>query len=122
MFVGDTFTNFAGITFAVSAILGHFSKTLMLLLVPQLLNTLISLPQLLRIIPCPRHRLPRFDPATGLMHPSRVNDKGNVYHTNMINSTYVCVCVCVCLSVCVSVCGVSLRRWSLFPFSDARAA
>ena len=38
IFVGDTFTHFAGMTFAVAAILGHFSKTLLLLFVPQILN------------------------------------------------------------------------------------
>lgn len=35
MFVGDTFTYFAGMTIAVAGILGHFSETLLLFLVPQ---------------------------------------------------------------------------------------
>lgn len=85
VFVGDTFTYFAGMrrpslslsfaslvapnvidkgmTLAVAGILGHFSKTLMLFFIPQLLNFLISLPQLAntRWLPCPRHRLPRYD-------------------------------------------------------------
>lgn len=34
----------------------------------QVLNFAYSLPQLFKIVPCPRHRLPRFDPATGLLH------------------------------------------------------
>ena len=61
IFVGDTYTTFAGIVFAVCAILGHFSKTLMLFFVPQLINFLMSLPQILGFIYCPRHRMPSFD-------------------------------------------------------------
>ena len=36
-----------------------------LFLVPQGLNFLYSLPQLLRLVPIPRHRMPSFDPSTG---------------------------------------------------------
>ena len=59
VFVGDTFCYFAGMTFAVVGILGHFSKTMLLFFMPQVFNFLYSLPQLLHIIPCPRHRMPR---------------------------------------------------------------
>uniref|UniRef100_A0A8C2R5N8 UDP-N-acetylglucosamine--dolichyl-phosphate N-acetylglucosaminephosphotransferase n=1 Tax=Capra hircus TaxID=9925 RepID=A0A8C2R5N8_CAPHI len=55
VFVGDTFCYFAGMTFAVVGILGHFSKTMLLFFMPQVFNFLYSLPQLLHIIPCPRH-------------------------------------------------------------------
>ncbi|XP_063291870.1 UDP-N-acetylglucosamine--dolichyl-phosphate N-acetylglucosaminephosphotransferase [Pelobates fuscus] len=65
VFVGDTFCYFAGMTFAVVGIVGHFSKTMLLFFIPQVLNFLYSLPQLFHIIPCPRHRLPRLDPSTG---------------------------------------------------------
>ncbi|KAH0972326.1 hypothetical protein GBA52_024482 [Prunus armeniaca] len=47
-FVGDTYTYFAGMTMAVAGILGHFRC-------------------LAGIVPCPRHRLPKFDPGTGLL-------------------------------------------------------
>ena len=72
VFVGDTFCYYAGMTFAVVGILGHFSKTLLLFFLPQLLNFVLSLPQLAKIVPCPRHRLPAFNAATGLLEPSRV--------------------------------------------------
>lgn len=65
VFVGDTFCYFAGMTFAVVGILGHFSKTMLLFFIPQVANFIYSLPQLFRFIPCPRHRLPRFNPDTG---------------------------------------------------------
>mmetsp|Transcript_39759 Transcript_39759/g.66701 ORF Transcript_39759/g.66701 Transcript_39759/m.66701 type:complete len:404 (-) Transcript_39759:678-1889(-) len=68
VFVGDTFTYFAGMTFAVVGILGHFSETLLLFFVPQLINFVYSIPQLFKIVPCPRHRLPKLDPDTGLLH------------------------------------------------------
>jgi UDP-N-acetylglucosamine--dolichyl-phosphate N-acetylglucosaminephosphotransferase len=70
VFVGDTYCYFAGMVFAVVGILGHFSKTLLLLFIPQIFNFIYSAPQLFRLIPCPRHRLPRFNARTGLMEPS----------------------------------------------------
>jgi UDP-N-acetylglucosamine--dolichyl-phosphate N-acetylglucosaminephosphotransferase len=70
VFVGDTYCYFAGMTFAVVGIHGHFSKTLLLLFIPQILNFVYSLPQLLKLVPCPRHRLPRVDPRTRLLAAS----------------------------------------------------
>lgn len=35
VFVGDTFTYFAGMALAVAGILGHFSETLLLFFIPQ---------------------------------------------------------------------------------------
>ncbi|KAK0620282.1 glycosyl transferase family 4-domain-containing protein [Immersiella caudata] len=70
VFVGDTYCYFAGMVFATVAILGHFSKTLILLLLPQGFNFIYSTPQLFGLVPCPRHRLPRFNARTGLMEPS----------------------------------------------------
>lgn len=70
VFVGDTYCYFAGMVFAVDAILGHFSKTLLLLLIPQIFNFAYSAPQLFGVVPCPRHRLPHFNARTGLLEPS----------------------------------------------------
>lgn len=70
VFVGDTYCYFAGMSFAVMGILGHFSKTLLLLFLPQVFNFLYSMPQLFKAVPCPRHRLPRCDPKTRLLHSS----------------------------------------------------
>ena len=54
VFVGDTFCYFAGMTFAMVSILGHFSKTILLFFAPQIFG----------FIHCPRHRLPRFNDKT----------------------------------------------------------
>lgn len=70
VFVGDTYCYFAGMVFAVVGILGHFSKTLLLFLVVQIANFVYSVPQLFHLVPCPRHRLPRFNEKDGLMYPS----------------------------------------------------
>ena len=70
VFVGDTYCYFAGMVFAIVGILGHFSKTLLLLFIPQIFNFVYSAPQLFHLIPCPRHRLPRFNSRTGLLEPS----------------------------------------------------
>lgn len=67
VFVGDTFCYFAGMTFAVVGILGHFSKTMLLFFLPQIANFLYSCPQLFRFVPCPRHRLPKFQAETDLL-------------------------------------------------------
>ena len=70
VFVGDTFCYFAGMSFAVVGILGKFSKTVLLFFVPQIFNFVYSLPQLMRWVPCPRHRLPRFEQSAGVLYPS----------------------------------------------------
>ncbi|CDW76986.1 udp-n-acetylglucosamine--dolichyl-phosphate n-acetylglucosaminephosphotransferase-like [Stylonychia lemnae] len=64
VFVGDTFCYFAGMTFAVVGILGHFSKTMLLFFIPQVFNFILSAPQIFGIIHCPRHRLPKFNHET----------------------------------------------------------
>lgn len=51
-------------TFAVVGILGHFSKTILLFFIPQIFNFLYSVPQLFKFVPCPRHRLPKFNSKT----------------------------------------------------------
>jgi UDP-N-acetylglucosamine--dolichyl-phosphate N-acetylglucosaminephosphotransferase len=70
VFVGDSFTYLAGMSLAVPGILGHFSKTLMLFFLPQLINFTISIPQLIGIVPCPRHRTPKFNPETNKLEPT----------------------------------------------------
>lgn len=77
MFIGDTFNYFSGMTFAVVGILGHFSKTILLFFIPQVINFVYSVPQLFHFIPCPRHRLPKFDPETGLVNYSKTTFKEN---------------------------------------------
>ncbi|XP_071055787.1 UDP-N-acetylglucosamine--dolichyl-phosphate N-acetylglucosaminephosphotransferase [Onthophagus taurus] len=64
VFVGDTFCYVSGMTFAVVGILGHFSKTTLLFFIPQVINFLYSVPQLFHLVPCPRHRLPKFNSRT----------------------------------------------------------
>lgn len=68
-------------TFAVVGILGHFSKTLILFFIPQIINFLYSIPQLFKFVPCPRHRLPKYDPNTDLLHISTTE-----FHKNELNA------------------------------------
>lgn len=72
VFVGDTYCYFAGMVFVVVSILGHFSKTLILLLLPQIFNFVYSAPQIFHLIPCPRHRLPRYNANRDVLEPSMV--------------------------------------------------
>ena len=82
VFVGDTYTYFAGMTLGVVGTLGHCSETLLLFFLPQVLNFLYSVPQLFKIVTCPRHRLPVFDPKTGLLHPSKATETR--YNMNLV--------------------------------------
>uniref|UniRef100_A0A0M3INM1 UDP-N-acetylglucosamine--dolichyl-phosphate N-acetylglucosaminephosphotransferase n=1 Tax=Ascaris lumbricoides TaxID=6252 RepID=A0A0M3INM1_ASCLU len=77
VFVGDTFCYWAGMTLASTCILGHFSKTMALFLVPQIFNFLYSTPQLFHLVPCPRHRLPKFDAQTDTVGMSFATFKSN---------------------------------------------
>ncbi|KDQ62573.1 hypothetical protein JAAARDRAFT_149546 [Jaapia argillacea MUCL 33604] len=70
-FPGDTFCYVAGMAFAVVGIQAHFSKTLLLFFMPQIFNFVLSCPQIFGLVPCPRHRVPRFDANTNLLHPSK---------------------------------------------------
>lgn len=97
VFVGDTFTYFAGMTLAVAGILGHLSETLLLFFVPQILNFLYSVPQLFKIVPCPRHRLPRYDPDTGLLHATP--------NMNLVNLTLRLFGPCTEEALCVRLLG-----------------
>uniref|UniRef100_A0A915PUT0 UDP-N-acetylglucosamine--dolichyl-phosphate N-acetylglucosaminephosphotransferase n=1 Tax=Setaria digitata TaxID=48799 RepID=A0A915PUT0_9BILA len=75
VFVGDTFCYWAGMTLASACILGHFSKTMALFLVPQVINFIYSAPQLLHLVPCPRHRLPKYNSKTNTVDMSTVEFK-----------------------------------------------
>jgi len=85
VFVGDTFCYFSGMTFAVIGIHGHFSKTLLLLFLPQIVNFVYSIPQLFKFVPCPRHRLPRVDPLSKLMSHSAFPCQREEYRMLKVN-------------------------------------
>jgi len=115
VFVGDTFCYFAGMTFAMSAILAHFSEILLLFFIPQLINFIYSIPQLIGIVPCPRHRLPRFNRDTGKLEAIYSN-------LNLVNLTLritgplterqLCIVLCTLQAFCCAT-GLLLRAWAL---------
>lgn len=72
-FVGDTFTLTAGATIAAAGILGHFSEMTLLFMTPQVINFVLSIPQLIGIVPCPRHRLPKLNKDTGKLEGIKTN-------------------------------------------------
>jgi UDP-N-acetylglucosamine--dolichyl-phosphate N-acetylglucosaminephosphotransferase len=65
-FPGDTLCYLTGMAFAVVGILGHYSKTLLLLFIPQIFNFVLSCPQIFGLVHCPRHRMPQY---AALCHP-----------------------------------------------------
>lgn len=109
VFVGDTFCYFAGMVFAVVGILGHFSKTLLLFFVPQVINFLWSIPQLFKIVPCPRHRLPKYNPDTGLMQPSTFECKAGEHlwlkKLNCLDPTSKSIPNMTVINLCLSIFG-----------------
>ncbi|GMH08145.1 hypothetical protein Nepgr_009985 [Nepenthes gracilis] len=113
VFVGDTYTYFAGMTMAVVGILGHFSETLLIFFLPQVLNFLLSLPQLAGIIPCPRHRLPRFDPQTGLLTGTNDGTLVNFFLRQFGRMTEESLCISLLVFQAISCCFCFLLRWVL---------
>ncbi|GJQ12081.1 hypothetical protein GpartN1_g3872.t1 [Galdieria partita] len=115
VFVGDTFCYFSGMTFAMAAILAHFSEILLLFFIPQLINFIYSIPQLIGIVPCPRHRLPRLNRQTGKLEAIRSN-------LNLVNLTLwiigplterqLCIVLCSFQAFCCAM-GLLLRVWAL---------
>ena len=125
VFCGDTYCYFAGMTFAVVGILGHFSKTLLLFFIPQIINFLWSVPQLFKFVPCPRHRLPAFNAETGKMEPSTFECKPDELKwlkritfqdtraTKMSNMTLINLCLQVCgpmteKTLCTTLLGIQI--------------
>ena len=116
VFVGDTYTLFAGAALASAGILGHYSETLLLFLLPQVFNFLYSVPQLAGWVPCPRHRLPVLDPRTGLLSP-----KPGAPDLNLLNLTLRAFGPCGENALCcrvlalqgLSCAGAFALRWAL---------
>ncbi|KAL6997556.1 UDP-N-acetylglucosamine--dolichyl-phosphate [Sarracenia purpurea var. burkii] len=113
VFVGDTYTYFAGMTMAVAGILGHFSETLLIFFIPQVLNFLLSLPQLSGYIPCPRHRLPRFDPQTGLLTGTNDGTLVNLFLRQFGTMSEKSLCILLLVFQTVGCCFCFLLRWFL---------
>ncbi|RYR69004.1 hypothetical protein Ahy_A03g015517 [Arachis hypogaea] len=113
VFVGDTFTYFAGMTMAVVGILGHFSETLLIFFLPQVLNFLMSLPQLFGFIPCPRHRLPRFDPQTGLLTGTKDGTLVNFFLRNLGRKSEKALCIYLLGFQAIACCFCFLLRYFL---------
>ncbi|KAL8142972.1 hypothetical protein V2J09_016004 [Rumex salicifolius] len=113
VFVGDTYTYFAGMTMAVVGVLGHYSETLLIFFLPQVLNFLLSLPQLAGIIPCPRHRLPRFDPQTGLLTGTKDGTLVNVFLRLFGRRSEQSLCVLLLVFQALGCAFCFLLRWLL---------
>jgi len=84
VFVGDSYTLFAGMCFGLVGLSYYLNYTLFWMLLPQTFNFCYSLPQLLKFQPCPRHRLPKYDPDTDKLYPSEFNGKMNKTLLNAI--------------------------------------
>ncbi|XP_048127116.1 UDP-N-acetylglucosamine--dolichyl-phosphate N-acetylglucosaminephosphotransferase-like [Rhodamnia argentea] len=113
VFVGDTYTYFAGMTMAVVGILGHYSETLLIFFLPQILNFLLSLPQLAGFVKCPRHRLPRFDPQSGLLTGTNDGTLVNFFLRAFGRKTEKSLCILLLLFQAMACCFCFLLRWLL---------
>ncbi|KAK9289493.1 hypothetical protein L1049_007648 [Liquidambar formosana] len=113
VFVGDTYTYFAGMTMAVVGILGHFSETLLIFFIPQVLNFLLSLPQLSGYVKCPRHRLPRFDPQTGLLTGTDDGTLVNLFLRKFGRMSEKSLCILLLVFQAIGCCFCFVLRWFL---------
>lgn len=66
LFVGDSWCYLSGAFFV--AVAQHETETLAIMMLPQIVNTLFSLPELLG--ECPRHRMPKYDGNNDVLVPS----------------------------------------------------
>jgi len=66
IFVGDSWCYLSGAFFV--AVAQHETETLAIMMLPQIVNTLFSLPELLG--ECPRHRMPTYDVKNDVLLPS----------------------------------------------------
>ncbi|EAN33362.2 Glycosyl transferase family 4 protein [Theileria parva strain Muguga] len=71
LFVGNVYTLFSGTFFSVVLIMSNMCEMAPFIFLPQLINFLLSIPQLLGFIPCPRHRVPRFNGRTKKLENSK---------------------------------------------------
>lgn len=79
---------------------------------PQIFNFVYSLPQLFRIVPCPRHRLPVVDPKTGLLRPKDAPDWNLVNLTLQLFGTTTENALCIrILAIQVLCCAGGLAAW-----------
>ncbi|GLT95888.1 hypothetical protein SLE2022_135450 [Rubroshorea leprosula] len=113
VFVGDTYTVFAGMTMAVVGILGHFSETLLIFFIPQVLNFLLSVPQLFGFVKCPRHRLPRFNPETGLLTGTQDGTLVNFYLRVFGPKSEKSLCIHLLIVQAIGCCFCFLLRYLL---------
>ena len=59
VFVGDSWCYMSGMFFV--AVAQHETESLAIMMLPQIINTLQSLPELTGYCECPRHRMPKYD-------------------------------------------------------------
>ncbi|UKJ87673.1 glycosyl transferase, family 4 protein [Theileria orientalis] len=71
LFAGNVYTLFSGTFFSVITVIGELWEVLPFLMLPQLINFLISIPQLVGIVACPRHRIPKFNIKTKKLENSK---------------------------------------------------
>lgn len=70
VFVGDTFTTYGGLAIAWMTFTRRCYAATTIMMIPQGLNLLLSLPQLLGFKKCPRHRLPAWNQETDMLESS----------------------------------------------------
>ncbi|BAM38642.1 glycosyl transferase, family 4 protein [Theileria orientalis strain Shintoku] len=71
LFPGNVYTLFSGAFFSTITVIGELWEVLPFLMLPQLINFFISIPQLVGIVKCPRHRIPKFNNRTNKLENSK---------------------------------------------------
>nr|QSE03607.1 UDP-N-acetylglucosamine-dolichyl-phosphate N-acetylglucosaminephosphotransferase [Metchnikovella dogieli] len=84
VFVGDSYCFFAGMIIANGWLMQGYPPQYILFIFPQLINFLLSIPQLLSLYPCPKHRMPCLSADTKLLEKSSHNGKMNLTLLNIL--------------------------------------
>lgn len=101
VFVGDSWCYMSGMFFV--AVAQHETEALAIIMLPQIVNTLLSLPELLG--ECPRHRMPTYDIQSDKLIPSGKGTFMNIiltYYGPMHERT-LCVVLMILQLVCVCI-------------------
>ena len=103
MFVGDSWCYLSGMFFVASA--QHDTEKLAVMMIPQILNTVLSLPELMG--ECPRHRMPKYDRKNNVLMAS---GKGTLLNALLIalgpmsEERLCCLALCIqCICVVMAI-------------------
>ena len=114
VFVGDSWCYMSGMFFV--AIAQHETETLALMMLPQIVNTVLSLPELSGYCECPRHRMPKHDVEHDILVSSGRGTLMNTILNNFGPLKENKLCIYLIIAQAWSVCVALFVKYILLKF------